>query len=125
MTSRFLVKWWLGALLLVAFTLVFALPASADDLGLTTVTITLVDEAGDPLANYPADYPTETRNLKYKYRDGGAWAVETFQTDVNGQVSITIDRSLYPNWDHKITVTLNQTGLEQDVTLNPSSRRPR
>jgi len=35
--------------------------------------ITLVDETGNPLANYPADYSSETRNLKHKYRCGGSW----------------------------------------------------
>jgi hypothetical protein len=85
--------------------------------------MTLVDEVGAPLANYPADYPGETRNLKYKYRCGGTWAPWTsFQTDANGQVFYNIDCSTVGsgtgNWDKKITMVLNQTSLEQDVTVN-------
>jgi hypothetical protein len=78
--------------------------------------LTLTDEAGNPLSNYPADYPTETRNLKWKYRCGGSWGPESsFQTDANGQTWYSIGCS---NWDKKITMTLNQTSLEQDVTVN-------
>ena len=76
----------------------------------------LVDEAGNPLANYPSDYPGETRNLQYKYRCGGSWAASTsFQTDANGFFVYTIGCG---SWDNKITVTLNQTTKEQDVTVN-------
>lgn len=83
---------------------------------LTGGMITLVDEAGNPLANYPADYPSETRNLKWKYRCGGSWAPWTsFKTDANGQTFYSIGCS---NWDKKITMTLNQTTKEQDVTVN-------
>jgi hypothetical protein len=79
--------------------------------------VTLVDEAGDPLANYPSDYPSEMRNLKYKYRCGGSWGPTTsFQTDENGQVFVNIGCD---NWDNKITMTLNQTTKEQNVTINP------
>jgi hypothetical protein len=78
--------------------------------------LTLIDEAGKPLANYPADYPTETRNLKWKYRCGGSWGPTTsFQTDANGQTFYSVGCS---NWDKKITMTLNQTSLEQNVTVN-------
>ena len=77
---------------------------------------TLVDEVGNPLANYPADFPGETRNLKYKYRCGGSWGPETsFKTDANGRFFVNIGCS---NWDNKVTVTLNQTTKEQDVTVN-------
>ena len=80
--------------------------------------ITLVDETGAPLANYPADYPSETRNLKFKYRCGGSWAAWTnFQTDANGQVFYNINCA-NNNWDNKITMVLNQKSLEQDVTVN-------
>jgi hypothetical protein len=80
--------------------------------------ITLVDENGNPLANYPADYPSETRNLKYKYRCGGSWAPWTsFQTDANGQVFFNISCP-NNNWDNKITMVLNQTTKEQNVTVN-------
>ena len=82
-----------------------------------TFHVTLVDELGNPLPNYPADYPSETRNLKYKYRCGGSWApITSFQTDANGQVAIDIGCD---NWDNKVTITLNQTSKEQDVTVNP------
>jgi hypothetical protein len=81
--------------------------------------ITLVDEAGIPLANYPADYPTETRNLQYKYRHGGSWApTVSFQTDENGQAWVTIDPSYLTTWDKKVTVTLNQTTKEQDMRVS-------
>ncbi len=87
---------------------------------LTGGILTLVDEAGKPLANYPADYPTEQRNLKYKYRYGGSWAPEvSFKTDANGRWFYTIAPEHLASWDKKITVTLNQTAKEQDVTLNP------
>jgi hypothetical protein len=90
---------------------------------LTGGLLTLADEAGNPLANYPADYPGETRNLKYKYRCGGSWAPWTsFQTDANGQTFYNIDCTTVGsgngNWDNKITMTLNQTSIEQDVTVN-------
>jgi hypothetical protein len=79
--------------------------------------VTLVDEAGDPLANYPSDYPAEQRNLRYKYRCGGSWAPWTsFQTDAFGQVFVNIGCF---NWDNKITMNLNQTSKEQDVTIDP------
>mgnify|MGYP000667840674 CR=1 FL=1 len=78
--------------------------------------IKLVDEAGRPLANYPSDFPAETRNLKYKYRYGGSWAPEMpFKTDANGQVLVTIDPIYASRWDGKLTVILNQTSKEQDV----------
>jgi hypothetical protein len=94
-----------------------------DGCSVTGGILTLVDEAGNPLANYPADYPSETRNLKYKYRCGGSWAPWTaFQTDANGQVFYNIDCSTVgngtSNWDNKITMTLNQTSIEQDVSVN-------
>ena len=77
----------------------------------------LIDEAGNPLANYPADYPAEQRNLKWKYRCGGSWGPETsFKTDAYGMTPYSIGCA---NWDNKITMTLNQTALEQDVTVNP------
>ncbi len=80
----------------------------------------LVDEAGNPLANYPSDYPVEKRNLQYKYRHGGSWAPSvSFQTDANGQVFVNIDPAYLASWDKKITVTLNQTTTEQNVTVNP------
>ena len=80
--------------------------------------ITLVDELENPMANYPADYSTEIRNLKYKYRCGGSWGPETsFQTDANGQTFYSISCASN-NWDNKITMTLNQTTTEQDVTVN-------
>ena len=82
--------------------------------------ITLVDEAGNPLANYPSDYPAEQRNLKYKYRYGGSWAPSVaFQTDANGQFLVNIAPEHLAKWDKKITVTLNQTTTEQNVTVNP------
>ena len=57
------------------------------------------------------------RNLTYKYRCGGSWGPTTsFQTDGNGQTFVNIGCS---NWDGKITMTLNQTTKEQDVTINP------
>jgi hypothetical protein len=81
-----------------------------------TVMVALVDEEGNPLANYPADYPTEPSNLSYKYRCGGSWTSSTsFQTDANGQTLVSIGCD---NWDEKITVTLNQTSKEQDVGVN-------
>lgn len=94
-----------------------------DGCSLTGGMLTLVDEAGSPLANYPAAYPDETRNLKYKYRCGGSWAPWTsFQTDANGQTFYSIDCSTVggggKKWDNKITMVLNQTSTEQDVTVN-------
>jgi hypothetical protein len=87
-----------------------------DGCSLTGGMLTLVDEAGNPLAIYPADYPGETRNLKFKYRCGGGWAPTTsFQTDANGQFPYSIECD---NWGGKITVTLNQTTLEQDAAIN-------
>ena len=81
--------------------------------------VTLVDESGNPLANYPSDYPSETRNLQYKYRCGGSWGPTTsFQTDANGQVFVN-PTCASNNWDKKITMTLDQTTKEQDVTVNP------
>lgn len=78
----------------------------------------LVDETGNPLANYPADYPAEKRNLKWKYRCGGSWGPETsFQTDANGYAFYNISCP-NNNWDNKITMTLNQTSLEQNVAVN-------
>ncbi len=91
---------------------VFSSPAN-----LSMVMLTLVDETGSPLANYPADYPGETRNLKDKYRCGGSWGPTTsFQTDAGGHFFVSIGCD---NWDHKVTVTLDQTTREQDVTVNP------
>ncbi|MGB6894688.1 MAG: hypothetical protein WBF37_01930 [Dehalococcoidia bacterium] len=87
-----------------------------DGCNLTGGMLTLVDEAGSPLTNYPSDYPGETRNLKYKYRCGGSWGPTTsFQTDANGQTFYSIGCG---NWDKKITMTLNQTTIEQNVTVN-------
>lgn len=78
--------------------------------------LTMVDEIGNPLANYPANYPSETRNLKVKYRCGGSWGPETsFKTDANGRFFVNIGCG---NWDKKLTVTLNQTTKEQDVTVS-------
>jgi hypothetical protein len=109
MNSRILI----GALLIPAFVLIYTAPVQ----GQTIYILTLVDESGNPLANYPADYPTETRNLKYKYRCGGSWTSDvSFQTDASGQFEVSIGCD---NWDNKVTVTLNQTSKEQDVTLNP------
>jgi hypothetical protein len=85
----------------------------------------LVDEAGTPLANYPADYPAETRNLKWKYRCGGSWGPSTsFQTDANGYAFFNISCA-NNNWDKKITMTLNQTSREQDVTVNSTFQAAR
>lgn len=71
-------------------------------------TLTLLDDGGSPLVGQPA---------VYKYRCGGSWAASTpFVTDGSGQFVVTPTCS---NWDGKVTVTLNQTGLEQDVTVNP------
>lgn len=85
--------------------------------------LTLVDELGNPLATYPVDYATETRNLKWKYRCGGSWGPTTsFQTDAYGRTFYSIDCSSVGSgkgkWDNKITMTLNQTTVEQDVTQN-------
>ncbi|MBE0642908.1 MAG: T9SS type A sorting domain-containing protein [Bacteroidetes bacterium] len=89
-----------------------------DGCSLTGGMITLVDENGSPIANYPADYPTETRNLQWKYRCGGSWGPSTsFKTDANGQTFFTINCP-NNNWDNKITMTLNQTSLEQNVMVN-------
>lgn len=86
--------------------------------GFTGGFITLVDEAGNPLANYPSEYPAEQRNLKWKYRCGGTWGPETSaKTDALGRIFYNI-HSGCTKWDKKITVTLNQTSLEQDVTVN-------
>lgn len=86
--------------------------------GQTQYTLTLVDENENPIPNYPSDFTSDTRNLKWKYRCGGSWGPETaFQTDANGQWIVTIPSSC-SNWDSKITVTLYQTSREQDVTGN-------
>ena len=82
-------------------------------------TITLVDENGAPLANYPSG--AEPRNLRYKYRCGGTWAPETsVQTDGNGQFTVNPDCSAYAprKWDGKLRVFLNQTSKEQDIRSN-------
>lgn len=105
-------------LLMVPLFIAFAAPAAAQ-----SGAVTLVDEAGSPLANYPAEYPGETRNLNYRYRCGGSWAPWTpFQTDSSGQLFYNIDCSTVGSgtgtWDSKITMKLNQTSLEQDVTTN-------
>ncbi len=105
-------------------------PLDIDGCSLSGGILTLVDENGGPLANYPAEYPGETRNLKYKYRCGGSWAPWTsFQTDANGQVFYNIDCSTVGsgngNWDGKITMTLNQTTLEQDVSVNSTFQAAR
>jgi hypothetical protein len=103
----------MGLMLILAFSLGYTAPVQ----GQTTYTLTLVDESEITLANYPADYSTETRNLKYKYRCGGSWTSDvSFQTDASGQFEVSIGCD---NWDNKVTVTLNQTSKEQDVTLNP------
>jgi hypothetical protein len=85
--------------------------------GLISGLITLVDENGDALANF--GYPEDIRQLKWKYRCGGTWGPEnSFETDESGQLYYIIDCP-DNNWDNKITVTLNQTSIEQDVTINP------
>ena len=109
-------------LLMVAFFIAYAAPAVAQ-----SGAVTLVDEAGSPLANYPAEYPGETRNLNYRYRCGGSWAPWTpFQTDSSGQLFYNIDRSTVGSgtgtWDSKMTMKPNQTSLEQDVTTNSMSQ---
>ncbi|MCB9291577.1 MAG: thrombospondin type 3 repeat-containing protein [Lewinellaceae bacterium] len=101
-----------------------------DGCSLSGGTLALVDENGAPLANYPADYPGETRNLRYRYRCGGSWAPWTaFQTDANGLMFYNIDCSTVGNgdgnWDGKITMTLNQTALEQDVSVNSTFQASR
>ena len=97
--------------------LVLSAPVLADT---TTITLTLVDDAGNPLAEYPSDYPAEQRNLTYKYRYGGTWALEVpFQTDAEGKFVVNIDPAHVDKWDKKVTVRLNQTSKEQDVTVNP------
>jgi hypothetical protein len=79
----------------------------------TVVTVTLVDENGNPLANYP----TGSNELSYQYRCGGTWVYPgAVQTDANGQFK-TVDITC-GNWDGKITVTLNQTSLEKVVSNN-------
>lgn len=79
--------------------------------------LTLIDEAGNRMANYPADYPAETRNLSWKYRCGGTWGPTTsFQTDAQGQTWFSIDCPADKAWDGKLTMTLNQTSIEQNAT---------
>ncbi|MFZ2898717.1 MAG: immunoglobulin-like domain-containing protein [Saprospiraceae bacterium] len=81
------------------------------------IVITLVDELGNPLANYPADGPND--NLRYRYRCGGSWVAWTsVQTDASGQITIDINCP-GNNWDNKIVLSLNQTSKEQDVIVNP------
>jgi PKD repeat protein len=85
------------------------------------VLLSLVDELGSPLANYPVDYPAEPRNLRYRYRCGGSWAPWiAFQTNANGQFFAKPDCSAYNKkyWDGRITVNLNQTTLQQFVAEN-------
>ncbi|MGB6894689.1 MAG: hypothetical protein WBF37_01935 [Dehalococcoidia bacterium] len=115
-------KLWITILTLAGLVLTMALIQSGialaedTDVPVTSGKLTLFDEVGNPLANYPADYPSETRNLKYKYRCGGSWVPTTsFQTDASGQVAYSIGCA---NWDNKITIILNQTSKEQDVTTN-------
>ena len=112
-------KFVLVVLLVAALALMLGVSTALADPSPPNGSLTLVDEAGNPLANYPADYPAETRNLKYKYRCGGDWAPEmSFQTDPNGEFPYNADCSAYSGqWDNKITVTLNQTSVEQDVTV--------
>jgi hypothetical protein len=82
----------------------------------TVVTVTLVDENGNPLANYP----TGLNELSYQYRCGGTWVYSgAVQTDASGQFQ-TQDITC-TNWDGKITVTLNQTSLEKVVTDNSAT----
>ena len=93
-------------------------PIAVSGCSITGGFITLVDEAGNPMVNYSVDYPAENNNLKYKYRCGGSWAAWTkFHTDANGQIWFSIDCP-NDNWDNKITMVLNQTSMEQDVTVN-------
>lgn len=74
--------------------------------------LTLIDEAGNPMANYPADYPAVPANLSWKYRCGGSWGPTTsFQTDAYGKTLFSIGCA---NWDKKLTMTLNQTSIEQN-----------
>jgi hypothetical protein len=76
--------------------------------------LTLIDEAGNPMANYPADYPAVPQNLSWRYRCGGSWGPTTsFQTDAYGKTPFNITCG---NWDKKITMTLNQTSIEQNET---------
>ncbi|MBS1241213.1 MAG: hypothetical protein H6R40_640, partial [Gemmatimonadetes bacterium] len=71
--------------------------------------LTLHDEAGNPLAGQAG---------VFKYRCGGSWAPSVaFTTDANGKFSL--EQPACANWDKKVTVTVNQTSREQDVTVNP------
>jgi PKD repeat protein len=110
-------KIFIEGLMVLCLVLGYAVPIQAQEPDPVTVTLTLVDEAGNPLANYPVDYPSETRNLKYKYRCGGSWIPSTdgtpFQTNASGQLIVSIGCE---NWDNKVTLILNQTSKEQEVT---------
>ncbi len=78
--------------------------------------IQLVDETDAPLANFGG--APQPNNLKYRSRCGGSWANSgTFETDANGFAFLTTSCAAN-NWDGKITVTVNQTSKEQDVTVN-------
>lgn len=79
------------------------------------ITITLVDEVGNPLASYPP--AGNVNNLRARYRYGGTWASwQHFTTDANGQFVVQIDQAHRSQWDGKVTVVLHQNSMEQAVT---------
>jgi hypothetical protein len=79
--------------------------------------LTLIDEAGNPMANYGD--PADTRDLKWKHACGGSWAGgASFETDAHGKTPFDIACA---NWA-KIVMTLNQTAITQmKAALLPSN----
>jgi hypothetical protein len=73
----------------------------------------MIDENGAALANF---------NLgsmqTFKYRCGGSWGpTASFATDANGYYFASINCPAN-NWDKKVTLSVNKTAKEQDLTVN-------
>lgn len=80
-----------------------------------TITVRLVDENGNILANYPS---SSTR-MSYKYRCGGGWQSSVNQqTNSNGEFDIAINCTSN-NWDGKLSITLFNTTQELTFSSNP------
>jgi len=97
--------------ILSLFMISFFLLSGINDAFSTVVTVTLQDENGAALANYP---PSATE-MSYQYRCGGSWHYGGYvHTDGSGQF-LTEDITC-SNWDGKITLNLHQTSKELVVS---------
>jgi hypothetical protein len=82
-----------------------------------TITIRLVDENGNILANYPSD----ATRMTWQYRCGGSWVYSPSsgqQTNSNGEFDVAINCSSN-NWDGNFTINLFNTSQELAFNGNP------